>query len=170
MGSSRNSTCGRLSSAVAISRRRSIPPESVRARRSSIGSSSIVAIVSCDPLAALAPRNPGDATVEVEVLVRGERAVHGDRLRDVADPRAYLEVFAADVVPRHERAPFRGAEQRGEHADRRRLARAVGPEQPEHLAGRHRERDAADRLELTEADHEVVHEHRGLRRGRRSPA
>ena len=85
VGSSRNSTSGRLSSALAISRRRSIPPESVRARRSSIGSSRIVAIVSRDPLAALAARHARHAPVEVEVLVRGERAVHRDRLRDVAD-------------------------------------------------------------------------------------
>ena len=59
-----------------------------------------------DPLAALAAGHPGDAAVEVEVLVGGQRAVDGDRLRDVAD---------------------RGAHRRAARRGRRSRPRARGP-------------------------------------------
>ncbi len=116
-----------------------------------------------DALAPLAPGHAGHAAVEVEVLVGGERAVDGDRLGDVADAGAHREAVAADVIAGHQRAPVGGLEQGREHADGGRLARAVGPEQAEHLAGCDREGDAADGLELTEADDEVVDEHRWSR-------
>ena len=89
-------------------------------------------------------RHAGHATVEVEVLIGRERAVDGYRLGDVADAGAHAQAVVADVVAGHERAALGGLEQRGEHADGGRLARAVGPEQAEHLARSDREGDAAD--------------------------
>ena len=48
------------------------------------------------------------------------------------------------VEPEHAHLPRVGAAVALEDLDRRRLARAVGPEQAEHLAGRDRERDPVD--------------------------
>ena len=45
------------------------------------------------------------------------------------------------------RAPLVGPDARREHADGRRLARAVGPEQAEHLTGPDAERDPVDRVD-----------------------
>ena len=120
-----------------------------------------------DPLASLASRHAGDAPVEVEVLIRRERAVDGDRLGDVADAGAHREASRADVEAGHERASLGRRQQRREHADHRRLAGPVRPEQAEHLAGGDREGDAADGFELAEADDEVVDQQRRRRiRGR----
>ena len=130
---------GRLSSAVAISRRRSMPPDSVRARRSSIASQVHRRRSPARCAACARARHAGDARVEVEVLARGQRAVDGDRLRDVADRRAHREALRAHVEAGDERAAGARRQQRREHADRRRLAGAVGPEQAEHLARRDRE-------------------------------
>ena len=49
-----------------------------------------------------------------------------------------------------------GPQQRGEHAHDGGLAGTVGPEQAEHLALRHLERDALDRLDVAEALHQAV--------------
>ena len=57
----------------------------------------------------------------------------------------------------HQRAAGAGLQQAGEHADRRRLARAVGAEEPEHLAGPHVEGDVIDRGEPAELARELVH-------------
>ena len=52
--------------------------------------------------------------------------------------------------------PAVGLRQRAEHVDRRRLAGAVGPEEPEDLAGGDLEADAAHRLDLVEGLAQVV--------------
>ena len=110
-----------------------------------------------DPLAALTRRHAGDAGIEVEVLERRQRAVHGDRLRDVADRSAHGEGIGAHVEARDLRAAGGRGQERGQHADRSRLAGTVGAEQAEHLARRDREGDAGDRLHVLEAHHEVFH-------------
>ena len=60
------------------------------------------------------------------------------------------------------RAAAVGRQQRGQHAERRRLAGAVRPEQAEDLARLDRERDAVDGGDLAEPDDEVVDEDGGL--------
>ena len=59
-------------------------------------------------------------------------------------------------MPGDERRAFVRAQQRREHADRGRLARAVRAEQAEDLAGADLEAHARDRLDVAEADHEAV--------------
>ena len=58
--------------------------------------------------------------------------------------------LADDVVAEHARAAGVGAQQRGEHADRRRLAGAVGAEHAVDRAARDGEVDAVDRARLAE--------------------
>ena len=134
VGSSRKSTSGWLSSAVAISSRRSMPPESVRPSRSRNEASSIASTACAIRSRRSLLGTPGHAAVELEVLGGGQRAVDRDRLRDVADRLPHGEAVADDVVAGDERAAVRRAQQRREHADRRRLAGAVRAEQAEHLA------------------------------------
>jgi hypothetical protein len=50
------------------------------------------------------------------------------------------------------------AEKRCQHADRGRLPGAVRAEEPEHLAGRNRERHTGDGLDVTEANDQIVDE------------
>ena len=68
-----------------------MPPESVRASRVEHRLELHRVDHLGDSLAALAPGDAGHAAVEVEVLIRGQRAVDGDRLGDVADARAHRE-------------------------------------------------------------------------------
>ena len=56
-----------------------------------------------------------------------------------------------DVPPEHPRLPRRRDQQRDEHLDRRRLARAVRPEEAEELALLDREADPAHGLDLERA-------------------
>ena len=152
---------GRLSSAVAISRRRSIPPESVRARRSSIGSRSIVSIACSIRSRALAPRDAGHARVEVEVLARRQRAVDGDRLRDVADRGAHGEAFRAHVVARRR---ARGPSVGGSSVVSTRivvvLPAPLGPSRPNTSPGATAKETPPTAVDLVEAHDEVVDEHR----------
>jgi hypothetical protein len=63
----------------------------------------------------------------------------------------------------------RGAEQATQHAQGRRLAGAVRPDETDHFAAVDRERDAAHRLDVAVAHHEVARrEQRPI--GHRSPS
>ena len=69
-----------------------------------------------------------------EILATGQVLVDRRVLPREADHRAQLLRFGDDVVARDRRASRIGLEQRRQDPDRRRLARAVRPEQSEHAA------------------------------------
>ena len=57
----------------------------------------------------------------------------------------------------------------GDHVQQRRLPRAVRADEPDHLAGSHRERDVVDRDDATEPNRDALHlqlDTPGPRRGR----
>ena len=137
VGSSRNSTAGERIRPAARSSRRRIPPEycatglppvSARPKRSSSSS-------------ARARARRGAEVVQPpeqhEVLAPAEHLVDRGVLPDEPDPPPRARRIARDVDARDHRPPAVRAQQRREDPDRRRLARAVGPEQPEHAAGLH---------------------------------
>ena len=66
-----------------------------------------------------------------------------------------MRALLGHVAAEHERPPAVGTDQRGQDPHRGGLAGTVGPEQPEHAADRHGERDALERLDGAEALHEV---------------
>src|SRR5207245_1040029 len=71
---------------------------------------------------------------ERQVLAAGQLAVHAHALTGVADDLADLRAAGLDVVARDADAAARLGEERCDDLDRRALARAVGPEEAEHLA------------------------------------
>src|SRR5256712_2777060 len=79
-------------------------------------------------------RQAVDPTVEVEVLGYGEAFVQPELLGHIA--HALLDLFGRNrhVDPRHQSGSRGRLEQPAQHADRRRLARAVRSQQPEYLA------------------------------------
>ena len=86
-----------------------------------------------------------------EVLAAGEVLVDRGELAGQADERPHLVGLGDDVVAQHPRAAGVRPQQRGEHADRRRLAGTVGPEHAVDRAARDREVDAVDGSGLPEA-------------------
>src|ERR1017187_2218143 len=70
-----------------------------------------------------------------QVLVTGERAIHGDRLRHITNGPANVDRLGDYRETGHARLARGGRQQRGEHLDRGGLARPVGAEQAEHLTG-----------------------------------
>ena len=103
----------------------------------------------------------------VEAGPVGDRLAHGQVLVDARalqhDPHARAQVGVARrrVVAEHGDVAGAAAAVALEDLDRRRLARAVGPEQPEDLAAAHLEVDAADGLALLVGLVEVLHLDRG---------
>ena len=81
------------------------------------------------------------ARVEAEVLARGERAVEQRLVGEQADPPAHRPAVARQLGAEHAHAPGVRAQERGEDAQQRRLAGAVGPE--------HRERRPGSRRSVT---------------------
>ena len=88
--------------------------------------------------------------VQAQVLLGGQVAVERRVLEDEADVAADVVALAHDVVAGDARAARGRARERAEHVDRRRLAGAVGAEEPEDLAGGDLEAHAAHRLDLVE--------------------
>jgi hypothetical protein len=76
------------------------------------------------------------------IEIERSRLLRHDREQAARPHRIHGDLDAADQRPAAGR-PY----PRGEHADRRRLAGAVRPEQAEHLAARDRERDPVDRVD-----------------------
>src|SRR5262249_6424973 len=74
-----------------------------------------------------------EAAVEIEALPRREIAVHRVGLGDDADLVAHPARVLGHVVPHDERASRGRHEERGQHADERALAGAVGPQDAEDL-------------------------------------
>jgi hypothetical protein len=101
-----------------------------------------------------------------EVLEAREVLVDRRVLAGEADPAAQLDGVAHDVEAGHEDRAGIGPQQRGEHAHRRRLARAVGAEEPEHAAGWGFEVDAVEGADVAEGLREAGHADRRLSRVR----
>ena len=101
-----------------------------------------------------------------QVLEAGEVLVDGRVLAGEADAPAQLGGVADDVEARDEHGAGVGLQQRREHADRGRLAGAVGAEEPEHAARRDLEVDAVEGPDVAEGLHETGHADRRLARVR----
>ena len=82
--------------------------------------------------------------MQPQVLGAAEVVVEHAVLEDDADRAPDLDGVGAHVVAADRRLPARRPDQRGEHADRGGLARAVGSEQAEDLPGPDPEREAPD--------------------------
>src|SRR5436190_1490768 len=110
---------------------------------------------STPPLEPLA-RESINAREEPDVLIDGEALVQGKALGHVAD--APLDAFgvAAHVDAADGRGPARRLEQSAQHANRRRLARAVRAEEAEDLSLADVERQMIDGDEVAEAPREIV--------------
>ena len=160
VGSSRNSTRGECRSPRAISRRRRIPPENV-------DDDALAPLPELDHLEDVAEPVlgglAGDSVqlrVEPEVLLGGEVLVERRVLEDEADVPADVGRTGRDVEPGHRGAPAGRAKQRAQDVDRRGLAGAVRPEEPERLPRRHVEGHAVDRDDVVEGLPEAVDDHR----------
>ena len=152
VGSSRNSTRGRLSSARASSRRWRMPVENVLTLRPATPLRRTCSSTSVG--AAL--REAVERAEELEVLPGGRPLVDVRRLGDEVDPPADRLELARDVVAEHPRAPARRLRPAGEDADHRRLPGAVGAEQAEDLARRDLQADAVQRAHVAVALREVL--------------
>ena len=97
------------------------------------------------PLAALAPPGAEVRGVEGQVLERGQGAVEVGQLRHRRDSQLRRHRVHAHVDAVDEHAAAGGPHPRGDRADRRRLAGAVGAEQAEDLALEHLEVDSRPR-------------------------
>jgi len=87
---------------------------------------------------------------EFEILQNAQRAIQGELLRHVSEPCTRRRGCFPDVRSRDEQLAATGCKQTTEHAKRRRLAGAIGSEQPEDLAAPNLEGDAIDGCEDTE--------------------
>ena len=94
----------------------------------------------------------------------GEVLVDGRVLPGEADARAQLDGVADDVEARDEHGAGVGLQERREHADRGRLAGAVGAEEPEDAARRDLKVDAVQGPDVAEGLHETGHADRRLAR------
>ena len=114
-------------------------------------------------LARARPAQPVGLPDELEVLPAGEVVVQPEHVRRPAHPRAHRVRLARRVVPGDADLAGVGHEQGGEHQHQRRLAGAVGADQPGDLAGRRGEVDAADRLDGAERAAHPARHHPGGR-------
>ena len=99
----------------------------------------------------------GEAPDELEVLAAGEVLVDRGVLARQPDAGAYRVRFAHDVEAEHFGATRVGVDDRRERPHRGRLAGAVGPEEPEHRAGRDVEVDTVEGDHVAEALLEPLH-------------
>ena len=92
-----------------------------------------------------------EAGDEEEILLDRQVLVEREPLRHVADLLLDAAALADDVIAEHGSLARVRSEKPADHADGRRLARAVGPEEADDLAGRDLERDVIDGDRLAEA-------------------
>src|SRR5262249_42419710 len=98
-----------------------------------------------------------EAGLQLHVLAAGEEVVERRFLQRGADVPAHLGALGGDVEAGDRGAPGRRRQQRGEHVDRGRLARAVGPEEAVDLAGGDLQVDPVDRADVALEDaHEAL--------------
>src|SRR5262249_34481968 len=114
-----------------------------------------------------------DASEEADVLVDGEPLVERKPLRHVPDALLDALRIAADVDAADDRRSARRLQQSAQHANRRRLSRAVAAEESEDLASGDVERQAIDGGEIAETTREIPHDdrvHRPTARASRASA
>ncbi len=102
------------------------------------------------PRACLTDREVEQPADVLEVLEPGEPLVDGRVLAGEPDPRPGAPRLGDHVDAVDHRATRVGLQQRGQDANRGRLARAVRPEQSEHRRALDLEVDAAQRLGVAE--------------------
>ena len=105
---------------------------------------------------AFGARNAVQLGEDDQVLLDAQLEVAGHRLRDDADRSAHAVGLVRDVEAVDARRAGGRRQQRREHPDERRLAGAVGPEQPEDLTVFDREADAVDGREVAELLDDLV--------------
>ena len=105
-----------------------------------------------------------DLGEEGHVLVHGEVAVERELLREVADARGEPAPLAGGVEAAGERLAGVRLQEAQDHAQRRRLARPVRPDEAEHLAAAHVEAHLGGGADAPEAAREGAGAHPGLRR------
>ena len=93
-------------------------------------------------------RHPVQATLEHELRAAGDLAVGAAGLADVADPFANPGLLGRELAPGHPGGAAAGWQQRRQHPQRGRLARAVRPEKAEDLAAAHVQVHARDGFHL----------------------
>jgi len=91
--------------------------------------------------------NAVEPGLQDQLLARGRLVPGAAALGDIADPPAHLPRLPAQVAAGHGGRAAVGLHQRGEHAQRGRLARAVGTEEAEDLAFGDLQVNPADRLD-----------------------
>ena len=145
VGSSRNRICGSCDSALAISRRRFMPPDSVMILLSFLSHSdrSFSTFSMCAGLARLAEQ----AAAEGHGRPHRFEGVGRQFLRHEADHRARGAVVGDDVVAVDEDAAGGRIDDAADDADQRRLAGAVRAEQREDFAAPDAQVDVLQRLE-----------------------
>ena len=96
-----------------------------------------------------------EAREEAEVLFHGQLGVRALALGDEADDAAEARFVAGDAEARDLGRAARGAEDAGEDVEEGGLARAVGAQEGDDLAGGHVQRDALERVPLAVVAREV---------------
>jgi hypothetical protein len=99
------------------------------------------------------PVEPG---LQGEVLAYRQIAIECEALRDVADMAARCARVANHVDSGNANFTARRWERSAQHADRRRLACAVGTQEAEHFAVAHGEIDSVDGNEITKAPRQAA--------------
>src|SRR5690625_2859131 len=108
---------------------------------------------------------PVQPAEEQQVLPGAELGVDGQVLRDEPEPPLRRDLPRPHPLPGHTHLPRVRGEQPGHHGDRRRLARAVGAEEPVGLTRGDVEGHAVDGGEVAEASDESGHLQDGVRAG-----
>ena len=145
VGSSRNRIVGSCASALAISRRRFMPPDSVMILLSFLvpQRQRLQHLLDVGGVGRLAE----EAAAERDGVPYGLEGVGGQLLRDEADHGAHAAVVASDVAAVDRHRARRGIDDAADDGDERRLAGAVGAEQREDLAAADVEVDILQGLE-----------------------
>ena len=108
-----------------------MPPDSVSARASAKSRELGERQERVPALRELGARHPVAAADEAEVLGDGERRVHAERLRHVAEPPPQRRRMPARIEAEHGDAAAVALEEAHEDAQQRRLARAIGTDHAE---------------------------------------
>src|SRR5204863_8541046 len=106
--------------------------------------------------AAIGTRHLVDARVEGQVLVDGEVVVEREPLRHVADRGLDAFGLVTEIDAEHPAVPLARLEDAAQHAERRRLARPVGPEKPVELAPADLQIEMIDGDDLAETPREAT--------------
>src|ERR1043165_3260679 len=96
----------------------------------------------------LVSRDAAGAGKEADVFLDGQIAIETETLGDITELPPGLMPFAPDIHPGDLGPAAAGTNEAAEHADRGRLARAIGAEKPEDRSRRDRKRKIADGIRV----------------------